>query len=283
MFNNNIIFKEQEEGVSLIITFFILTIILAIVLSISVLLYGQIKIIRNIGNSVVAFYAADSGVEKVLYYDRKRVPDLAGRGICNICSVGVCLDCDECDLTGLDCGIQTCSDCRIVFSSEMNPNKSDNYNVDIVVNQQCKISSGTINSYGFYEDVSRAIRLDSAMKVSSLNIFSSGATATAQGQTGLNIVISADILDPDNIGIESVIAAITGLGDENGNICDPVCNDDDGPCCTYREIALTSGGGGTYSHPWNYGLQGVTYNISIMAIDNDGNCIEVKNVTINYE
>ena len=119
---------RQEKGVSLIITFFILTIILAIVLSISILLYGEIKIIRNIGNSVIAFYAADSGVEKVLYYDRVQIPAGGTRGLCNIGNI--CPDCDpslpgdcqeiNCDWsspTGSDCSLLTCRDCKVSFKS----------------------------------------------------------------------------------------------------------------------------------------------------------------------
>ncbi|OGZ70466.1 MAG: hypothetical protein A2904_01640 [Candidatus Staskawiczbacteria bacterium RIFCSPLOWO2_01_FULL_33_9] len=289
--NNNIL--KNNKGVSLIITFFILTIILAIVLSVSVLLYGQIKIIRNIGNSVVAFYSADSGVEKILYYDRKQIPVGGVRGICNICNA--CLqnctpgvDCDESDcqscisteLSPSGCDPLSCSDCHINFSTETSFGES--YDIDIVVTQQCKVSSEVVNVYGFYKDISRAIRLDSATKVSTLKIPSSGATATAQGQTGVNMIISADVLDPNNVGIESVIAAITGLGDENGGNCVPACSNN--PCCAYREVALTGGGGGgNYSHPWNFGLQGVNYNISIMATDNFGYCVEVKNITITYQ
>lgn len=285
--------KNNQRGVSLIIIFFILTIILAVVLSISVILQSQIKIIRNIGDSVTAFYAADSGVEKVLYYDRKQIPAGGSRGICNICNTCIgnctpglncvesnCYDCVSSQVSLNGCDPITCSDCNITFKSEMNP--SGSYKLDITAQQQCKISTGTINSYGFYKDISRAIRLDSAKKVSSLVIPSSGATATVQGKTGVNIVTSADVLDPNNIGIESVVAIITGLGAENENQCDPA------PSlpfteCTYREVTLTSGGGGSYSHPWNFGLQGVTYTISIFAIDNNGNCVEVSNVIITYQ
>jgi len=279
MYNN--IFKNKERGASLIIIFFILTIILAIVLNISILLFNQIKIIRNIGNSVVAFYAADSGVEKVLYYDRKEIPVGANRGICNICSLGICPDCEECTLTGLDCDLETCSDCKITFNTEIDAKRI--FEADVSVSQQCKISSGIISSYGFYEDVSRAIRLDSTQEVSALNITSSEAEATAQGQTGLNMIISVDISDPEGVGIESVLAAITGLGEENGGNCDPACDDSEGPCCTYREIELIAVSGSTYRKTWNYGLQGINYVINIMAIDNNGNCIEVKNITINYQ
>ena len=75
---------KSESGVSLIITLFIMIIILAVVLSVSTLLYSQVKVIRNTGNSVVSFYAADSGIEKVLYCDRQVIPDGAKRGLCSI-------------------------------------------------------------------------------------------------------------------------------------------------------------------------------------------------------
>ena len=82
---------KTERGVSLLITFFIMIIILSIVLSVSALLYSEIKIIRNIGDSVVGFYAADSGIEKVLYYDWQVLPVLksgksAARGLCAMIS-----------------------------------------------------------------------------------------------------------------------------------------------------------------------------------------------------
>jgi hypothetical protein len=87
---------EKEKGVSLIITFFIMMIVLAIVLSISVLLYSGIKVIRNMGNSVISYYAAESGVEKVLYYDRQVLSILSTDGLCTLdsdCSPGqICSD-----------------------------------------------------------------------------------------------------------------------------------------------------------------------------------------------
>lgn len=81
---------NNQKGVSLIITFFITIIILGAVLSVSALLHSEIKVIRNVGNSVIAFYAADSGIEKVLYYDRQVLPTttdgttMASRGLCSM-------------------------------------------------------------------------------------------------------------------------------------------------------------------------------------------------------
>ena len=55
---------SPERGVSLVITFLMMTIMLAVVLSVSAVLFTELKIINNIGASVSAFYAAESGAEK---------------------------------------------------------------------------------------------------------------------------------------------------------------------------------------------------------------------------
>lgn len=73
--NKNPACTGRQKGVSLIITLFIMIILLAVVLSISALLYSEVKIIRNIGNSVAGYYAAESGIEKVLFYDRQILPN----------------------------------------------------------------------------------------------------------------------------------------------------------------------------------------------------------------
>lgn len=79
--------NKKESGVSLIITFYMMMIVLIIVLAISIILYSEVKIIRNIGGSVLSFYAADSGIEKVLYYDRQVLPTSSiggGQGGANV-------------------------------------------------------------------------------------------------------------------------------------------------------------------------------------------------------
>ncbi|MDD2732006.1 MAG: hypothetical protein PHI53_02305 [Candidatus Pacebacteria bacterium] len=57
---------EYQKGVSLFITIIILAIILSVIFSVGTVLIGQIKTIREMGNSVVAFYAADTGIERAL-------------------------------------------------------------------------------------------------------------------------------------------------------------------------------------------------------------------------
>lgn len=89
---------NRQKGVSLIITFFIMMIVLSVVLSISTLLYVQIKAIRNMGNSVISYYAAESGIEKVLYYDIKLAHDEDTGHACPQCDTeDTMYNCPQCD------------------------------------------------------------------------------------------------------------------------------------------------------------------------------------------
>lgn len=131
--------NNKEKGVSLIMTFFIMIIILSVVLAISIILYSEIKIIRNMGNSVVSFYAAESGIEKVLYYDRQVVPEGAIRGLCSMfdqennekyCQDSgyedeaiYCKNSDTEDIEDGGCDIETCNNCKIYFETTFNDKK----------------------------------------------------------------------------------------------------------------------------------------------------------------
>ena len=55
-----------QGGVSLYLTLMIVATLLSVALGISAIFLGQIETIRIMGNSVLAFYAADAGIEKVL-------------------------------------------------------------------------------------------------------------------------------------------------------------------------------------------------------------------------
>ena len=58
----------------------IMVVLLGIGLGINALLVDQIKALRGIGDSVIAFYAAEAGVEKILYDDSQGVNIVS---ICN--------------------------------------------------------------------------------------------------------------------------------------------------------------------------------------------------------
>ena len=59
--------KKNCRGVSLYLTVMILALVLSVALGSSLLLAGQIKSLRDMGNSVNAFYAAETGIERSLY------------------------------------------------------------------------------------------------------------------------------------------------------------------------------------------------------------------------
>ncbi len=57
---------NKQKGVSLYIAIMIIVILLAIVLGTGAILLGQLKTIKGMENSMMAFYAADTGIEEVL-------------------------------------------------------------------------------------------------------------------------------------------------------------------------------------------------------------------------
>jgi len=65
---------NKQKGVSLYIAIMIIAVLLAIVLGTGAILFGQLKIIRGMENSILAFYAADSGIEKVLMNRNNPLP-----------------------------------------------------------------------------------------------------------------------------------------------------------------------------------------------------------------
>jgi len=63
---SHIYLLKNKQGVSLYLALLVMAILLSIGLATSAILIGQIRMIKGIGDSVLAFYAADTGIEKVL-------------------------------------------------------------------------------------------------------------------------------------------------------------------------------------------------------------------------
>ncbi|MBI2124050.1 MAG: hypothetical protein HYU04_02330 [Candidatus Wildermuthbacteria bacterium] len=61
----------NQRGVSLYMIFMIMTLLLGIGFGMSALLLTQLDTLRGIGYSVLAFYATDAGIDRVLYIDQK--------------------------------------------------------------------------------------------------------------------------------------------------------------------------------------------------------------------
>lgn len=63
---------NSQKGISLVITFLIMSTMLGIVIGVSSLLFKEIKLLGSIGNAIPAFYAAESGLEKTLYLIKRQ-------------------------------------------------------------------------------------------------------------------------------------------------------------------------------------------------------------------
>ena len=58
--------QKTQRGVALYLSLMIMTILLAIALGSGAIFIGQVRVMRGMGNSVIAFHAANTGIEKVL-------------------------------------------------------------------------------------------------------------------------------------------------------------------------------------------------------------------------
>lgn len=68
MRNNNQNSKiKTEKGVSILFAILILSFVLSVALGSSVIMVRQLKSLREAGHSVVALYAADTGIEEILF------------------------------------------------------------------------------------------------------------------------------------------------------------------------------------------------------------------------
>ncbi|KPJ56510.1 hypothetical protein AMJ49_04675 [Parcubacteria bacterium DG_74_2] len=57
---------NSQHGISLYLVVLFMSIVLAMVLGLSTILIGELKITKGLGDSVIAFYAADTGIERIL-------------------------------------------------------------------------------------------------------------------------------------------------------------------------------------------------------------------------
>lgn len=286
--------KNNQKGVSLIMAFFVMVVVISVVLSVSSLLYSEIKIIRNMSDSVVSFYAADSGIEKLLYYDRKVLGTSGQRGLCLMCYSGADRSCSDalsdsslnciCDSVSADCDIANCVNCQVTFhtlvdgavdgryySVTADVNSTATYDMDIKSNGTYKSSGRAINvvldkppgvspappPIGGGDNI--IIGDNSAPQINNPLAVYKGQNCVAGVCNKIKITISADVFDPD--GIENVTFYIK---DSEQNILDF------GP--------MTSPGGDNYLKVWFGDYLESYYYVDITATDRLDNLASVTNI-----
>ena len=72
--------EYRQKGIALYYAVLVLAVLLSIALGLSTIAVGQLKVFGDVGDSVKALYAADSGMENVLYEIKQNnlLPDYSG-------------------------------------------------------------------------------------------------------------------------------------------------------------------------------------------------------------
>ena len=225
------ILPNNQKGVSLIITFFVMIIVLFVVLSVSTILYNEIKVIKNVGNSVESFYVADSGTEKVLYYDislsSQNVPGLCAMfdktnpkyclkdqnpypaGEHSVyCNTGALTNTSTYGLTYLNnqtdgCNFDKCNYCEADFNTYLSQDQTSsgkNYTITakVLPSLDGKSVDLSIDSSGFYQNVERSINttISKLNPPQIVNIEDASATPNVIS-TSETITINAKVSDND--------------------------------------------------------------------------------------
>ena len=60
---------NMEKGISIYLAMMIMTVLLGTALGVSALVIGRLSSLSGLGNSVMALYATDTGIEQVLFAD----------------------------------------------------------------------------------------------------------------------------------------------------------------------------------------------------------------------
>lgn len=271
---------DKQKGVSLIITFFIMVIVLAVVLSVSILLYSEVKIIRNIGDSAISLFSADSGIEKILYYDNQVIPDGAVRGICSMCreeeatscvrsSVDEVMACSSCEYTASvtdsptipdnpekGCDPDTCNYCSVTFSTTLSNKMAYNVRAEVFPSVDGEFTDLRVRSKGSYyatqrqlEILTRTIRSKDA-----ISIRNACATPIATKQ-GNSVAISAEVTS--NIPGYRIGTVVAKIHDASNNIFGTIALVKDPEDPTQKR----------YMNSWPANSNSGTYYVDIFAMD----------------
>jgi len=141
---------ESQRGISLLFIVLITSLILAIGLGISALLIQEMRLMSEIGYSIIAFYAADNGIEEAVYdLYQSSSPNAEHSGYLDSAHYETFAKCCNPELE--KCSLETPDDCLLgpdnVGSSD--PNDPD----------YCDALNYCLKSLGSYQKVKRAIEI----------------------------------------------------------------------------------------------------------------------------
>ncbi len=130
--------SSHEKGVSIYITLILLFVLFGLAMGLSALILGQLKILSSMGDSIVAYYAGEAGVEEMIYQTKTETsfPGSITGSLSNNSSFEVEMYCAE----GVDECVDACSGSPCTTESWC----------DV---RFCPISKGT------FQDTNRSVRV----------------------------------------------------------------------------------------------------------------------------
>lgn len=142
-----------EKGISLLFTVLITSLVLAVALGITSLLIQEMRMMGEIGYSVTAFYAADSGIEEALYdlYTSSTSSPPTPTHSGNLDSAYYDTEAKCCSPGLVNCSLETPDDCLLGpgYVGSSDPNDPD----------YCDALNYCLKSAGSYKKVKRAIEI----------------------------------------------------------------------------------------------------------------------------
>jgi len=170
------------------------------------------------------------------------------------------------DGSGSGCEVNNCGNCEITYSTSFDGGKKY-YNVKAVITNDEDLSYLTIDSFGFFGQVSRAIELKNEVKgvagITGPSISNVSATPRSTPE-GIEITIAGDIYDPDGVDEASIEVAVK---DSSGI---------EGLCTIFEPFTLKN----EFQHAYEgkYLCPVGVYYVDITACDTLSNCTTLTNI-----
>lgn len=203
MFINKAMVLSSQKGVAVYMAIMIMMILLAMVLGLSSIFLNQTRMMRNIGYSVRALCAADTGIERALKDGTVPSP---------------------------------CSDCYLDLNGNGSQDTNDStYGVTIFLGGEGDCPAGygyCIKSVGAYKDIKRAVEINSGVMAG----FSCGDTVDYEGHLYPTIEIAVDggtqCWLQENLNVGTMINL--AVNQANNGIVEKYCYSNNPANCTAR-------------------------------------------------
>ncbi|MEA3295757.1 MAG: hypothetical protein U9Q27_01270 [Patescibacteria group bacterium] len=151
--------KKNQKGAILYLTIIIMAVISAMAIGLNVFFISQIKMIKNISDSVKALCVANTGIEMLLRMNISEIQDIGNEGKINA-------ENEFGEDYGYEAQVICCKvgvgDCKLVENPTTGivcPNIDDGFVSDFEIDEDCEANYFCYKSTGNYKGIRRAIEV----------------------------------------------------------------------------------------------------------------------------